>query len=37
MIAMLVMQDVKGAYNGVPREIIADKLASQGIPANVVE
>jgi ribonuclease HI len=33
----LVSFDVKGAYNGVPREVMTDRLARKGIPANVVQ
>jgi hypothetical protein len=33
----LVSFDVKGAYNGVPRKVMADRLAQKGIPANVVQ
>jgi hypothetical protein len=32
----LVSFDVKGAYNGVPREVMAARLRQNGIPANVV-
>jgi ribonuclease HI len=36
-ILSLVSFDVKGAYNGVPQEVLANRLLSKGIPANVVQ
>ena len=36
-ILSLISFDVKGAYNGVPRQVMASKLASKGIPLNVVQ
>lgn len=33
----LVSFDVKGAYNGVPREVMTGRLAKKGIPANIVQ
>jgi exonuclease III/ribonuclease HI len=36
-ILTLVSFDVKGAYNGVPREVLADRLLRKGIPTNVVQ
>lgn len=32
----LVSFDVKGAYNGVPREVMADRLSRRGIPSSIV-
>lgn len=33
----LISFDLKGAYNGVPREVMAARLALRGIPTNVVK
>lgn len=33
----LVSFDVKGAYNGVPKEVMSARLRQKGIPATVVE